>query len=315
MKKAFTLIEMLVVVGIIAVLASIVLVNIRGATEAANATKCISNMRSLCNAMNAVGMDWGLYPLAGPVTATTTGLGENTTEGWISRDRSGNVVPCYGTGNADDDIYALTNGCAGGWQEGKGDSNGTFWQAVAQNASIFCCPTFAQDLLAKRKRKPVFSYALNAAIFKSDLEDQNYQSLSGPGMAHYNNKGDMTDKGDKRVMFAELPISQSCSYDPLSKPDTCNAALQIKMTFSGIVYGNPLWKGRSEAIGFVHLDKRKKYYGHVAFIDGHVEKFMQPPASSSLKEDALTARICIGDDVAYDEKGYRFVAEAEDEED
>ena len=313
MKKAFTLIEMLVVVGIIAVLASIVLVTIRGATDAANATKCMSNMRNLCNAMNAVAMDWDHYPLAGHITATSTGLEEKTTEGWISRDRAGNVVPCYGTGNDDDDIYALTNGCAGGWKDGKGKSDGVFWQAVAQNASIFSCPTFAKDLLAKRKRKPIFSYALNAAIFRSD-QPAGYQGLSGPGMVKYNNKGDMTDKGDKRVMFAELPISQSCSYDPLAKPDTCNAALQINMTFGGEVYGNPLWKGRSEAIGFVHQDKRKKYYGHVAFIDGHIEKFMQPPASSSLKEDALTARICIGDDVAFDENGYRFVAEAEDEE-
>ena len=313
MKKAFTLIEMLVVVGIIAVLASIVLVNIRGATEAANATKCMSNMRNLCNAMNAVAMDWDHYPLAGHITATSTGLEEKTTEGWISRDRAGNVVPCYGTGNDDDDIYALTNGCAGGWKDGKGKSDGVFWQAVAQNASIFSCPTFAKDLLAKRKRKPIFSYALNAAIFRSD-QPAGYQGLSGPGMVKYNNKGDMTDKGDKRVMCAELPISQSCSYDPLAKPDTCNAALQINMTLGGEVYGNPLWKGRSEAIGFVHQDKRKKYYGHVAFIDGHIEKFMQPPASSSLKEDALTARICIGDDVAFDENGYRFVAEAEDEE-
>ena len=42
MKKAFTLIEMIVVVGIIAVLAAIVLANIRGATDAANAVKCMS---------------------------------------------------------------------------------------------------------------------------------------------------------------------------------------------------------------------------------------------------------------------------------
>ena len=66
MKKAFTLIEMLIVVGIIAVLMSIVLVNIRGATDSANATKCMNNMRNLFVAMDAIGMDSGSYPLAGP---------------------------------------------------------------------------------------------------------------------------------------------------------------------------------------------------------------------------------------------------------
>ena len=94
--------------------------------------------------------------------------------------------------------------------------------------------------------------------------------------------------------------------------DTCNASLQFNK--NGRASGGPEWGGRSEEIGFVHQDKRKKYFGNVIFVDGHIEKFMQPPASSPVKADALTAYICNGDDVAFDEKGYRLVAEVEDEE-
>ena len=309
MKKAFTLIEMLVVVGIIAVLASIVLVNIRGATAAADTAKCMSNMRSLFNAVNALAMDTGNYPLAGfCVTANPEmEMSDRELEGWISRDRSGNVVPCYGTGNADDDLFALTNGCNGT------DAPGKLWKATDSNASIFYCPTFAKYLSLRRKCKPLFSYALNGIRFGSDLTpvSDGYQNYHGAGKAIYNEPKSIP-RPDRTVMFAELPIYQSCSYDPLANVDTCNASLQIHK--NGRYSGGWPWGGRSEEIGFVHQDKRKKYFGHVVFVDGHVEKFMQPPASSPVKADALTAYICNGDDVAFDEKGYRLVAEVEDEE-
>ena len=295
MKKAFTLIEMLIVVGIIAVLASIVLVNIRGATDSANATKCMSNMRNLFVAMDSIGMDLSSYPLAGPCIrkgSINDKVTHSTYEPWISRDHSEKMVPCYGTGNEDEDRYAITNG-----------SMGVFWKALAGNESAYNCPMFAKDHLVKRKRMPLFSYALNAVKFMSDVTAM-LDSFVGVGITQYNS----IDRADRAVMFAELPISQSCGYDPLARPETCDATLKPDV-------GNPKWRGSAEAIGFVHQDKRKLYYGHVVFVDGHIEKFMQPPASSSLKEAKLTAHICSGDDVAYDERGYRLVATVKADED
>lgn len=291
MKKAFTLIEMLVVVGIIAVLASIVLVNIRGATDAANATKCMSNMRSLFNAADSMALAGERYPLAGACTKQLDSKHSEPVDGWIACDRAGNVVPCYGTGDEDEDHDALARG---------GDKK--FLKHLANNESVYKCPVFVKDHLVKRKCKPVFSYAMNAVEFESDKSASN-DSFAGAGTKSY---GDIM-RADRTIMFAELPISQSCSYDPLAKPETCDATLKPKT-------GNPLWKGSAEEIGFVHQDKRKKYYGHVVFADGHVEKFMQPPASSSLKADMLTVHICSGHDVSFDDNGYRLVAEVEDEE-
>ena len=294
MKKAFTLIEMLIVVGIIAVLMSIVLVNVRGATDSANATKCMNNMRSLWVAMDAIGMDLGSYPLAGPCTRKA-GLEKkvvkSTFEPWISRDHSEKMVPCYGTGSDAEDRYAITNG-----------SMGVFWKAMAGKDSAYNCPIFAKDHLVKRKRMPLFSYALNGVQFKSDVTGM-LDMFVGVGLVTYNS----IERADRAVMFAELPISQSCGYDPLAKPETCDATLKPAT-------GYKPWKGSAEAIGFVHQDKQKHYYGHVVFVDGHIEKFIQPPANSSLKEDKLTAHICLGDDVAYDERGYRLVASMADDE-
>ena len=61
----FTLIEMIVVIGIIGILAGVLFASFGGATDSARAALCLSNMKGLAQAANACAMRNGNFPLAG----------------------------------------------------------------------------------------------------------------------------------------------------------------------------------------------------------------------------------------------------------
>ena len=64
MKKGFTLLELLIVIGIIGVLSGIMLVSFGGSTEKARRMQCMSNMRNLAAAAQSYGMAYSYYPSA-----------------------------------------------------------------------------------------------------------------------------------------------------------------------------------------------------------------------------------------------------------
>ena len=67
MKRAFTLVELLVVIGIIGILSGVLIASFGGSSESARAALCLANMKNLANACQTYGMNTGRYPNAGSV--------------------------------------------------------------------------------------------------------------------------------------------------------------------------------------------------------------------------------------------------------
>lgn len=68
--RAFTLLELLIVISIIAILASFILVGVRGAKERAEAARCMANLRQIGSALTLFASDNnGNFPIAGSTIA------------------------------------------------------------------------------------------------------------------------------------------------------------------------------------------------------------------------------------------------------
>ena len=67
MKKGFSLVELIVVIGIIAILSGVLLATFGGGTASARAARCLSNMKNLASACQTYAMGSHYYPLAGNV--------------------------------------------------------------------------------------------------------------------------------------------------------------------------------------------------------------------------------------------------------
>ena len=297
MKKAFTMIELLVVIGILGILMSVLVTSLGGGTESARAAECMSNMGSLAKAINQAGSVLQYCTLAGSVEYIDFDESEGIRRvkkvfgekpGWISWNsagqyRGGASSHCANSGwftsAYDQDVksryYCLTNGA--------------IWKYTGGSETIYRCPNHLKKF---PKNRPNWSYVMNSIFgwdrsLGKDFVENGYREYD---FGHL-------ERPDKHLLLAEL---QWENYVNENKPKVtsspgidCDCVLQYLPSEGG------------EVIGFNHKSGRD-IVAHVVFADGHVDRIIYPRkglGSGELKN--LTQWLCEGKDIQFDGQKYR----------
>lgn len=300
MKKGFTLVELLIVIGIIAILSGVLMVSMGGGSEAARSAQCMTNLRTLANAAVAYASgNGGYYPLAGSVTQSwmdeSNGIGKgrmvyNELPGWLSWE-SQNQFPATSY-KAPQYPSAYSQSATVSPEDQKlrdfAVTNGALKATLAGNRDLLLCPKHKIDI---KTQAPFFSYVMNEYFYWNSTGKSRSQHFHGRI-----NKSSMDAKmkyTDRLLLFAELNWtgwSGDSDFDMSPGSEGADPVLQ---------YNN------GETIGFNHK-KGKEKCAHVAFADGHTEQLMLPRgglSNADLKE--LTKLLCEGKDVVLDGNAYR----------
>lgn len=296
-KRGFSLVELLVVIGIIAILTGVLFASFGNATESSRAALCLTNMRSLAMSVNSIAMGMGGYPLAGSrevygmSTGDNTALGYTSQRGWItwlgenykgaSAHRSNPLYPFYGTANREENDFAFTNG--------------TLWVSCGRNRTLYTCPEHVRLRKNMMKAAPYFSYVMNAKFGWDYTMGQG--SVDGtPDIEYEIGFGDLPT-ADKTLLFAELPDASTGGDDPeksIYRADCTLQYLDVKTSGNTGSDRMAVQAGYAESIGFLHKVGKRKC-AHVAFADGHTEKIVW--MEGGVDQKTLTAYLCKGWDV------------------
>ncbi len=295
MKKAFTLVELLVVIGILGVLVTVMVVAMSGGTQSALNVKCETNMRNLAAACQTYGMARGHYPLAGSVEKMSIDTGDGVRNiktryselpGWLSWNSQGayrsrptsHIASAGWFTSAYDEEDETRRYCL---------TNGALWKYVSSNTEIYRCPHHVNKF---RRNPPAWSYVMNSYFGWDNSEGQRAKDETYWGVEYGRLK-----RADRRLLFAELPFMgverEANTSAGAGKENDCT--LQYREDQGG------------EVIGFNHSSGKRDKFAMVVFADAHTERISWPRTGldeNNLRE--LTEFLCDGKDVAL--KGGRY---------
>lgn len=242
-RTAFTLVELLVVIGIIALLISVLLPALNSARRASNTTKCLSNLRQLGTAQLMFAQEHRGYALKAWYNNSPRGLGKG--EDWGFRDAA--------TG----DPY--------GW----GWDSVMYYKKYVKGKDVFRCPADTSDFMRGTGYSPNIpgddfpsSYRLNASN-----NPRASGTVDGVPLYHYAYKIAKVKQSARSILFTDgkpsgfhhLATWETMSDGQFGRPDQVDQ------------YGQPL---SNTNIEFRHSSPKtaaKDRILNAMFLDGHAE--------------------------------------------
>lgn len=307
-SPAFTLVELLVVIGIIGILAGVLLSTFSGGTASAHAARCLSNLKNLASACQTYGMQVGRYPNAGSIEYMVVDesqgrkrvkMSYRERSGWISWDsrggypsdshRANTSISLYSE-DEDESLFALTNGC--------------LWTYVSRNRQTYVCPSHAKK--SGLSTPPNWSYMMNG-YFGWDMSKGSSPYAEDGNFIWYGGLA----RADRRLLFAEIPFMGYSSWQPEGSAGTEDTDAILQYPKGDLTGDDVPDEPGNETIGVNHV-QGKNLFAHVAFADGHVEK-LRIPFSGSIKKPqvdegvltSLTSWLCAGKDISFDGRRYQ----------
>jgi prepilin-type N-terminal cleavage/methylation domain-containing protein/prepilin-type processing-associated H-X9-DG protein len=247
-RRAFTLVELLVVIGIIAVLISLLLPSLSRVRRQANTIKCMSNLRTIMQAVQ-----------------------------FYANDNRGAMVPALWHGQSGAPVQSIPSpqdiGYPGYWWEalpsdevllGKYtdpvphgkilfDASSNIWGYIVNRNSVWRCPERIPSSATEKDNFYLTSYALNYGVFPNILLDATH-----PTGWEYEWKI-TTIRSPSRMMGF---VDSTCER---FNPSTLTS-------FFGNSYGaNGNWNGGTTYAAYNHAIRHNNNQTNVGYIDGHVQ--------------------------------------------
>ena len=310
-SQGFSLVELLVVIGIIAVLAGVLFATFGGGTESAKTARCLSNMRNLAMACQAYGAEHGHYPHAGSIEYMTIDESDGISRakalyhespGWISWASMG----AYGASRKPTSHQASASWMTSLYSQNREENNycltnGALWKYVSGNHDTYVCPAHHAKM---SKTPPQWSYLMNAYFGWDTTRGEGFDGVNY-SRVEYGRLG----RADRILLFSEIPFTgKDGGWQPTDGTGMdCDCVLQFDASIStktGSAGYHQKGLG-NENIGFNHKNG-KMTFANVAFADGHCEKLRLPKGGmSDTQMRELTSWLCMGVDVSFNGKEYQ----------